>query len=309
MRVSVGILICSMSAWGCNQAEQEAVDKREKVEAAVVDDENSVVDTDSDIRQDAIVSDDVVNFSGIALQQAANSDAYAAEDFANIALVSRIDQDQTVFFGKDGFAWSYGVSGETSLVPILPKITPPSDREMYTLDSEDFWLVDAERISKRKFLAEGEADPNQVVLHNFDITKLAGDRSQLRVIGATKTTLILHMATHLAVFAVKDGLTSAYEFEATLPTAATGTIIAAGETVQGGYWFATSDNRFALLNQSEGVWTWNVADVPINDVGTISSLGVWLDQSTQAAVGEVVALTGTAIFSVTASPIAEAAVN
>lgn len=300
------ILFASLSLpmISCNQAAEE-VNKREN---SALTEADAIVGSGDNNAIDVVTEEELVNFSGVSLLPAANLDQYPAESLAALQLVSKINSEQTVVFGGDGQSWLYGGPDSAGLEAIEPAISGLQGRTRYVLPEGDFWVVDAETVSKRKAAADPEQE-NRIVMFNFDLTALAGSRDNLRVLGITHEALILHMGSHVGVLEVKDDLASAYEFEIKLPGAAAGSILSAGAIEQGGYWFLTDSSNFALLTQKEGAWTWSVVSLPMtNSEGNLKAAALWLDSAAQSAAGDAAILTDLGLYSITGAPIAAPAV-
>jgi hypothetical protein len=306
---ATAIFLLAWVSLGCAPTKKVVIDKREQNSFVDNNDTNPDEDpaggADGEVAgpgdDNTVVDDTVLNFSGLAFQLAARSDQLDQAYRDNLLMASKVAEGTNILFGKDGTSWIYGQEGSDQPEEVLPAIAPPEERQLLTMDQGDFWIVGPERVSKRKMgpdMAE-----NQIVLHNFDLTKLSGDASQLRILGATHTTLILSLGTHLAIFTVWDGLTSAYELEAKLPAGIEGDVIAAGDTTDGGFWLATAD-RFALLKQVELQWHWNIADIPM-DLADYTSLALRIDVEGQRPVGDSVAVKED-VYSVSGAPIAAA---
>ncbi|NRA66354.1 MAG: hypothetical protein HRU19_17845 [Pseudobacteriovorax sp.] len=262
-----------------------------------------VADEPQDPTGGIVTEAETLNFSSLAVLPAANFANYPTEDFASLGLISKVDKDTIVFFGPDGSSWVYGAPDQQELVALEPAINALDGRTRYVMPGGDFWIVDSQRISKRKFTEE-EVE-NRVVMHNFDITKLSGNPEALRVLGLTRTSAIIHLETHIGVFTVVDGVASAYEFKSELPEPLTGAIVSAGQVEQGGYWFLTDAGEMAVLSLKSEIWTWTIVSLPVaNSQGVVKGSAIWLSLADQGAIGDAAFLTDVSIFSVSGAPVA-----
>lgn len=303
MKYRLGIIllgVCQLLS-ACSGSQEELIDKRSGQNAlsdlGSGNQNSDAIGTSPD--SSTVVDEDILNFSGISFQLAPGHEALSPEFLDNIALVSMVAEDTIILFGKDGSSWHYGREADQPPTLILPLIAAPEGRQLLTMDSDDFWMIGGERVSKRK--QDPELPANQVVLHNFDLSKLSGQLDKLRILGASHTSLILHMGTHIAIFSVIDGETAAYEFSSVLPGNIEGEVLAAGDTTDGGYWLATAD-RFALLRYADLKWHWKIASIPLN-LDSFSSLAARIDVEGQRLSGDSLAVNGQ-IYSTSNAPIA-----
>ncbi|MFW7380937.1 MAG: hypothetical protein ACOH5I_19130 [Oligoflexus sp.] len=306
LKYQIGLLGCLLLVTACADTKEEQIDKRPGQSALI--DPGSDQDLGSGGQtpgpgsggdDNTVVDENVLNFSGVAFQLAAGSDLLEQEYLDNLAFVSMVAEDTAILFGKDGTSWHYASEPDAAPQQILPLITAPEGRQLLSMDQEDFWIVGSDRVSKRKF--DDELPPNQIALHNFDLSKLSGQGDQLRILGATHTSLVLYLGSHIAIFSVIDGVTAAYEFRSELPGGITGDLLAAGDTTDGGFWLATAD-KFAILKYVDLKWHWNVAQIPLN-LESFSSLAARLDVEGQRLMGDSVAINGQ-VYSVSGAPIA-----
>lgn len=317
MKLSI-FLTASILIVGCADQKEQVLDRRDRPALAADAEANAgAPNSDADANpenptdgsdggdnsgvQPTVIDDQILNFSGINFRPAAGNDLITEEQRANFLAVSKVDAQTSVIFGRDGNSWSYGPES-TAPTLIRPPISKPDDATLLSLPDGDLWMISPNRVSKRKI--DPELPPTQVVLHNFDLTKLSGDVSQIRVLGATRQSLLLFMGTHIALFEVIDGVTAAYEFLAQIPGAEGEGIVAAGQLEGGGYWLATDQEKFALLRLIDNVWRWNLANVAIGSLEGFNSLGAWVDPAAQGFVGDIVALSAGQVFSVSGAPIA-----
>ena len=301
------ILLTTLTAiLACSGESTEQIDRRSSPAQGAAPSDSNDLNTDEGASDsgpnDSVVEDQPINFSAVTLSLAANSDQLAADFLTGVRLTSKVDATSIVLFGSDGTSWLYASDGTSPPQEIVPIIAPPEDRILLTMDQDDFWLVDAARVSKRKF--DPEAAPGDVVLINFDLTKLSGDKTQLRILGATHESLLLFLGSHVAIFSVKDGVSSAYEFNSTLPSATGSEIISAGDMADGGYWFATQ-TEFVTLRQKDGQWVWNTVALSLSTSSAFASIAARLDFSKQAVDGDLL-LIANEVYSVSGSPIAAA---
>ncbi len=291
----IGFCLTTIS---CNEGAKE-ISKRSTIQSLQAD--NDVKGEQPTGVEDTIVDNTVQNFSGITLSTAANFEQF--QDFENISLISKIDQNTIVLFGSDGFSWSYGDAA--GLQDNLPRLNPSEypERKIYTLPDDDLWMVSSTLVSKRKFV--DDAEENQIVLLNFDLTKLSGNRESTRVLGITKESLILEMGNYIGLFSVINGVASAYELKAELPYENVGAIVSSGQTNDGGYWFLTSEKKFVLLKRKEQKWVWNLVEMPVTTFeDEISSMAIWLDVENKAVSGDAAILTTNSLLSISGAPIA-----
>lgn len=298
----IATLVIALGVVACSGSSEEEIDKRPAKIASIGEQGAGNLEPNIDaIRDDGntVVDETTVTFSGVNYQLAAGSEQLDQAFYENVALVSKVSEGAVILFGRNGSSWLYG--GEEDELPrlIQPLIGVPEGQQLLTMDASDFWLVSSSRASKRRF--DEEVPANQIVLHNFDLSQVLGQRDKLKILGATHQSLFLHLVSHIVILSVVDGETAAYEFSAEFPGGFEGEIRAAGETTEGGYWFAT-ENRFAILNYRDQRWHWNFAEMPSN-LNDYSSLAARLDLDGQRLSGDSVAFNGR-VHSLSGAPMA-----
>ncbi len=224
----------------------------------------------------------------------------SADFFANIALASKISEDEIIVMGKDGKSWVYK-SSEDSAPELLEPVTTPPSGMLYTLPSGNFWIVSAESIGRRK----PSTDAAVVKALSFSTSVLPGNKEKMRVLYAGPTDLILHLDTDLVILTVSPDqqiLNNAISLASITPKL-DGPIVSAGKGSNGSFWFAAGEKL--IISEPRGVtFSYTGYHMPTNGHADYKSLAMWLDTSKKGALGDVLMLQADKIWSITGAPVA-----
>jgi hypothetical protein len=180
-----------------------------------------------------------------------------------------------------------------------PAIVQPQGYSLFTLPDGKFWLTGPQTLGRRK---AGEAVVGSVPVENFNTASIKGDWTRVRILYASVDTIILQLDTNIAVLAIRNGTPSVSQFSSTLPVPLDGTIVAAGETETGGYWFAGRES-VALLEMSGLSLTWSRAKVPLTGHEDYSQVAMRVDSVKKEVTGDILLFQGDRYWSVSGAPI------
>ena len=233
------------------------------------------------------------------LQIAKNTEHLTSEFLDNVSLVSKISPDQIMIFGKNGRSWIYG---KDELVPQVLEATvfKPDGSQLFTLPEGDFWVVSSTEIGRKK---SGSVEQGRVTIERFDIGTLEGVKANIKVLYVSPLEIILHLETHLALLSIQDGKLSSNQVVINkFPFPLGGPIQAAGRAINGSFWIAYRD-FLALLEPKEAVFSWSKVRIQMGQHLDYTQLGLWLDQTNNDLVGDVLALQEGKFWSVSGAPI------
>lgn len=274
-------------------ADGGTVNQRGKVAASTA--LPGVTPDNGDVSTDPKASD----FSGPTLVEAKNTAAVSPEFKANVLLASKISAEQIMIFGKDGKSWLYNPTADAAPTQLEPPIVKLSGTSLLTLPDGKFWVVGDKTIGRRK---AGDGTGGSVPVENFNTTTIKGDWAKTRVLYAAPDTLILQLDTSVAILAVRNGTPSLSQFSSTLPVALEGGIVAAGETVGGGYWFASKET-VAVLEMSGLSLAWSRAKVPFTGHEDYGQIAMRIDSGKKVVDGDILLFQGDKYWSVTGAAI------
>lgn len=254
--------------------------------------ENSPVIRDGD----ATASTEV---KGPPFIEAKNSEALNAEFRANILLASKISDAQLVIFGKDGRSWLYNPSESSAPTMLGASISKPNGSSLFTLPEGKFWLIGDHAVSRRKLT---DAAPGVIPVENFDTSSIQGDWSKLKVLFVSNDQIILHLDTMIAILQIKDGKPILSQFSSKIPVDLEGDIRAAGETVDGGYWFAHNDT-FAILSFKASKLAWTKLKIKLTAYEDYSVFAMRLDLAKKELAGDALLVQADKIWSISGAAI------
>lgn len=239
----------------------------------------------------ALSSDAVAPGSNSIIPKLAELQLSLVDDIGSIqdySVASALNDQTMLLFGSTGRSLSWSGDSKNMLEPV---ISVTDDQAMYTLGENDFWMLEKQKLTRPKSVS---SDGSQITLHTFDIALLAGDHSNIKVLGISEETIILDLVSHIAILSVKDGQPLAYELEKSLPDGVSGAVISAGKINDQAYWLLTSDNFLCVLKYQNETWNWFSYSLKTNLSEPVQSISLRIEE--EQIKGTVIALTNSNIY-------------
>lgn len=297
---SGAIALSMASAIACSKSE-ETLDKRQTKLGAVLDQradnsdqkpaEGGGGEGNAEPKPAELPS---VEFEAISLSAAKGLESIPAEELTATDLIEKVSETELVIFGKDGKSYVHTIGSKDAPVELEAAIQVPEGARLYSLPGGQFWFVGADQLGRRKDVPADAANGDAINVEQFSTSSFEGDVKKLKVLYVSASEIIVHLDTHIAILAVKDGKSLLNQFPIEgLPVDLKGTI-QAGKTVNDGYWFVANSKLSLLLPNEQGTGlVWSNGQLALPEGAT--QIAMILDAGSKKALGGTYVFAGGAL--------------
>ncbi len=292
--MNAALVLSILGSAACSSGEQ-TLDKRQSksglaaaniaAAAAASQQKTGNGDAQADTSKSA-ASNELQSLSFPAIKLASSAGAGAA-----FSLINKISAtDFVLHTGKASMVYHAG-DALADVKALEPQVVVPTGSTLYSLPDNEFWLVSADSLYRRKAVdAATAADSKTVPVEQFATSLLPGDTKKLKVLYAAKDELIVSLDTFVAILAIKDGKPYLNSIELAKLSFDLKGDLQAGRLENGGYWFRSASGLYLLMPPEAGKdFVWKKADLSF-DPAVSGQLAMWLDSDALKASGNVIGI-------------------